>query len=295
MNAKFPGWMPAEVKEWFGRWKRPYGPDARIYRLATDPRMRGAWEWFEAGRPHNTRAVPKIEGDSLVAMLEEEIPCPTGFLVTLDHAAYFPGKPSDMPPKQRAAYLEKVRKHAEALMELLADTQFDRHIFHHGATSIDPDKLEEKVLSDFRSAVSFSRSEMGGIMLAYETGDDGEVYKHGAFFPDSALVNTLSDLVEWTKLDDHHDLLFSAKPVKQSGIRGRKSAYLAKLYVSLKRENLDMPYTHYASAANVALDLDADEELDEDSARTQINRMLKRGDIVEPQQTVVDGDGSCPF
>lgn len=272
-RRKFPNWVPRDIARWCEKRNiKIEAYDKFIY----DPRMIDVWKWFEHGRPHSMKTTIGLDDQGNHILVEEESPSCSMFLICLSRATTLPPKPSDMTPKDREKYLVKVREHATALISLLEDTMYDRHIFHIGAESIDPDKVEERVLDQIRSMVSWSKSEEGGLLVAYETDDDGDVYEHGWNYPNSSLVDTLKGLVEWSRSDDYFDLLHSVKAIRHSGIRGRKTLYLDRLRRSLKTYGVEMPFAHYATVTNVALQLSESEELNEVSARKQIERIIER-------------------
>lgn len=279
---RFPKWIPNEVKDWFGKLK--HEPETIHINLVTSYAMREVWEWFSGGRPHSTLkyfAGWSVETGQPVE-IEEEKPSPTEFLIAMILSASFPGKPSDMTPKRREAYLSSVKKHALALIDLLKETEYDRSIFDEWgfiygcAKPIDSETLEEKIINDIHGMIDWCRREDCILQADYMVDEEGEVYKLGWNYPNTELVHTLRDLADWASKDDYFDLMHSVKHLRQSGIQARKTHYLAQLDEHFKQMGIQVPIAHYATAANTALDLPENECLDEESARKQILRIRQR-------------------
>lgn len=283
---KFPKWLPREITEWFG--SNPREPKPIFVRLATSDAMWEVWEWYSAGRPHSIKKSVFIdENDELLTISSEE-PTPIQFLSRMAGSRSFPGKPSNMTPKARNAYLGKVKKHAAVLIELLQDTEYDRSIFDEFGflderiKPLDPENLKGKIVEDIRSMIDFCTSVDCILQADYLVDQSGDVYRRGWNYPNSDLVHTLRHLIDWASQDDYFNMLHSVKHLRQSGIQARKTHCLAKLDAAFEEIGMTAPFAHYATIANVVLDLPDSESLDEDSARKQIARIRQRRAESEP-------------
>lgn len=190
------------------------------------------------------------------------------FCVKIDRAARLPGKPKNMPPKERAAYLSKVRDHAEALINLLNGTSFD-----NGDTGevIEEDEQVKSVMNHLRPR----GDDDDGHVVAFWV-DSLELSRMPFDYPSSHLVDSLHELVAWTKEDDDLDIR-SNSPVVHARSRGARAIYFTCiLHAELERHGASIPFALLATTANVALKLEADEMLDEDSARKQVRRYEAR-------------------
>ena len=254
----FPRWAPDRSVKWietFGP-KWPDVPAVRLYvSLLTDPRMRSVWEWHETLKK-NTRAT-----DSALALLFDA-----------DKSTRLPKFPGNLSQSERMQYLEKVRKHAIELIELLSGT-----IYAVGTTDAPPEgaspiDLEKLSTSIHRDLADWGAEETGHI-VGFFVDSDG-VYGMPWHFPQSGLSSLLFDLVEWTHWDDGWDWgIRSSKPLERTKGKGVKVAYFTRsLFESLRRRGVTIPFTHLATLANVALNLSASEEVDEDSVRKQVRR-----------------------
>ena len=176
MKRSFRKWAPAQLKEIFRGERDVLSEHERtlLERLCSDDRIRFFWEWLKATEDQDETAVP---GAALIFYA-----CVRGL--------EFPGKPADMPPKEKSKYLSDVRKNAAALKRLLHGTRFD--------AEIDPSKKKS----------SGSMQALSGEILDY---------------PFGALTLQLNEVIEWAKKPDRHDI--SGGPdwmLRQSGLPAKK-------------------------------------------------------------------------
>lgn len=262
----YPTWTPTDLADWLSKIadKLPKKKVTLYQRLAIDERMREVWEWHDGIRDKLHRA----QGGGSVS-----------FVLMVESAMRMPGKPGNMSPKQRTQYLESVRHHAQALIELLGDTRFD--CAWDGAKMIDTEEegIEEKIGERVLSAQSFVDSESGGgdIPVAYSATPNG-LYQLPWDHPESHLTEILHEVCAWTHDDDYWGRggLVSSRGIRQTGPRARVIRFNCMLYEAFARVGIEMPFPLLATVANVALELPADRQTDEDTVRKQVRRHLKR-------------------
>jgi hypothetical protein len=188
------------------------------------------------------------------------------------NAMHMPKKPGDMTRKQREAYFAEVRKHADALVSLLADTRFDRDPCSD--VDLDTPDFVRKYLSGWGEETPGE-----GLTVAFQVYPSGEVTEHHYTYPDGALTDTLERLLEWTRWDDQWDgaVFSSSAPLVQANGKSKKTIYFnCMLYERLSRAFNEFPFAMLATIANVALELSLDEQVDEETARRQVRRYQER-------------------
>jgi hypothetical protein len=243
--------------------------------------MREVWAWYERIR----NQLHRYQGGS-----------PVSFVLMVEQAMRMPGKPGNMPPTKRTQYLESVRHHADALINLLNDTRFD--CAWDGATKVDAedDNAEGKIGEHVLSAQSFVNSEPGGgdIPVAYVATPDG-LYKLPWDYPHSHLSETLYDLCLWAQDDGYWGRggLTSSKFIRQKGPKARVIYFNCQLYEQFVRVGIEIPFPVLATVANVALNLPVDRQTDGDTVRKQVRRNLQRERHPEALPRLDDSD--LPF
>lgn len=254
---RFPAWAPADVVEWLRHtgWKMPARMSACYVSLVTDSRMREVWNW-------HTDAVG-AKG--------------FGFCHDVYRSRQLPSFPGSMSASERKDYFAKIRKHATALINLLASTEYGRNCATvAGLTTqeIDNDRLAEIVERDL---ASWGENETGHV-VAYWVDEDG-VSRLPWDYPESSLCDLLHDVLEWTELDDYWDLMRSSKPIESTKGAHRNVIYFTRtLYGHIARSGVTIPFVHLATVANVALALPMNAQLDEEAARKQVRRYKERKD-----------------
>lgn len=226
--------------------------------LAIDDRLIDFWNWIATVQD----TVRRISGTG----------SSIGIALQVRRATRLPGKPGDMPPKQRAAYFEKVRKHAYALQELLSGTRFDND-YSSELSEKELDKPLDRVLD------SWGEEEPDeGHVIAFLVTPEGKFRLHYSY-PESALYNTLNDVVDWTHWDDAWDgnILGTSAPIAQANRESSPTIYfVCVMYDYFKRDGAEIPFKHLASLAEVALDLGIGEQVDEDTVRKMVRRYEAR-------------------
>lgn len=226
--------------------------------LATDSRLAEFWSWIATLQAAQKRAYSI--GSSI------------GIAMQVRRATRLPGKPGDMSPKRREAYFAKVRKHAYALQELLSDTRFDNDY----SSEVSDENLEKPL---DRALDSWGEDEPDeGHVVAFLVTPEGKFRLHYSY-PESALCNTLTDVVSWTHWDDAWDgsVLGTSAPLAQPNSEGARTIYFTcVMHHWFKRSGAEIPFKHLASLAEVALDLTPEEQVDEDTVRKQVRRYEAR-------------------
>lgn len=224
--------------------------------LADDRRMADFWAWLGDVK---FKRVPSLKNS-----------------ITIGRAIWqgtrLPGKPGNMTPAQRDAYFKKVRHHADALSELLAETRFDRD----WKSELD-DKDLEKPLGDALYQRGDDESDDGHV-VAYLVTPDAR-YQFHYNYPDSALTETLGNLVGWTYWDDQWDdnIFASSAPIVQANSESARVVYFTcSVHDWFAGYGVEVPFPILATAANVALGLDADDQVDEETVRKQVRRHQAR-------------------
>lgn len=288
-QKNWPQWAPAALKQWFERvpeqTEQQKGfPRARldfVEKLATDLRMLEFWQWHQVEKAA-ILAQPSPHKHRLTVLVGAPSVC-----FAAERATRLPHKPGNMTPGQRKLYFDEVRKHANALIELLQETCFDRgpsSAFGVELKQLDPDEFA----TTLQEAASWSG--MGNeLVLAFEA-QDGEIYQLPWYYPDGYLIEFLHFVNEWTYWDDcWTDMLRSSKPIAQARTANAKVIYFTRtVYSNLKRYGLTVPFNLLADLTNVALDLPEDQEINEDTARKQVRRYEQKQSELEPRETAFD-------
>ncbi len=258
----FPDWTPPEITNWIEKIDGTFSEnDLRIYNsLARDLNMKEVWAWYS----------------SVQQMLPKNARSSTSFCITIRQCMRMPGKPGNMPSKRRADYLLKVRKQAETLASLLADTRFDCWR-DDGKDITDVENIETKIAGDIQSALSFTRSESTELLFAYRIDEFG-VSELPWDFPNCHLVGLLNYVVEWTYESDLWGRGFqSSKAIRQAGSGARAIYFNCTLYEALlRRTGVKVPFEILANIANTALELPFDDIVSAETARKQVTRYLDR-------------------
>lgn len=176
-----------------------------------------------------------------------------------------------MPPKEREKYFALIRRHADALIDALAGTRFDAPV--HGI-EVDVESFDAK-------------SELGswgveeddcGHVIAFDVRSEG-VFKLHYDYPESALVQTLGELIAWTCSEDawDRDIMLSSAPIAHANSATTPIIFFnCTMWERWQRYDISIPFPILATICNVALDLGADESVDEDAVRKQIRRYESR-------------------
>jgi len=277
---EMPKWSPQYLTKWI-EWVRNNGnfPPARLDRLmslANERRMREFWDWV--GVIEFARA-PILRNSHTIAE-------------AIIRATQLPNFPGNLTPAQRDAYFEKVRKYTLALMELLRDTKFDTGI----SQEVTDDEMDAP-LGDKLRHWGDGESEDGDI-VAFNVGING-VYRMHYDYPGSNLTETLAELYEWTFWDDQWDgrIFSSSTPIVQTNSDSARVVYFTcSLYDWFTQYGVEMPFPILATVANVALDLGADEQVDEEAVRKQVRRyQARRAKFMAEHPPAFDGDTGQNF
>lgn len=183
-----------------------------------------------------------------------------------------PSKPSNMAPAARAAYFKKVRQHASALAELLAETRFDR-IFKTALEDADLNKTLDAELYRWGDD-----EQEDGHVVAYLVDPHGK-YRFDHDYPESALCSTLHAVLDWTYWDDQWDgsIFGSSAPIVQQNSASTPIIYFTcMLHDWFLRYGVEIPFPLLATLTNVALELNVDKQVDEEVVRKQVRRHQKR-------------------
>lgn len=256
--ATFPSWAPTHVVEWLritGS-KAPARMASCFVALVCDTRMREVWNWHAATTS----------------------PDGFGFCFAIHGSRRMPSFPGSLTAAKRGEYLANVRKHATALADLLAPTEYGRNcasVAGFETKEIDDARLAETVERDL---AKWGEDETGHV-VAYYVDEDG-VSRLPWDYPESSLCDLLWDVVGWTQMDDYWDLMRSSRPIENAKGANRHITYFVRtLYDRLARQGITIPFAHLATVANVALALPAGAEVDEDAVRKQVRRYKGNQDI----------------
>jgi hypothetical protein len=264
MKTVCPKYVPPDLVEWFEAIEQEIsGPVLDIYRrLICDARMSSVWRWYK----RSTRFPPSSYPEGHVGT------SPYLFCWHVRAAMVLPPKPGDMPPKERSKYLIDVKRHAKALAALLVDTRFD-------ATADDSPSLSvDELAVPLRQAVSPSWPGNEGPVFAFHV-DGSTVRSAGSGYPETHLVEQLRHVVSWASAPDGWGRKGekSSEAITRSRTAGSRVSYFTRtLYDSLSRCGYSIPFAILATLANVALELGADESVDEDTVGKQVGRYRKR-------------------
>lgn len=225
-------------------------------RLCSDERMLDFWSWI------GTVRFSRIDRFRNSVTVSEQI----------HRSTRLPGKPGDMTPTQRDAYFKKVRSHIGALLELLGGTKFDNALM----TELSEDELDRPLHKELYSWGDDEHDE--GHVVAYQVTPEGK-YRHHYDFPDNMLCETLFNAYEWTYWDDNWDggIWSTSAPIVQANSDSTPIIYFCcTLHEWFRDKGVQVPFGILATVANVALDLPADKQIDEDVARKQVRRFQQR-------------------
>ena len=265
-NNAFPDWTPAELSDWLNEIEGKFPQERVAYyrRLASDERMREVWEWFDT-----------IKAD----LGRWRDGSPVDFVLRCERAMQIPLKPGDMAQKQRDQYLQKVRRHAEALLELLEGTRYDCSGDEGTELDIDDPKIEKRIGDNVTGTARFAELRGYDFFLSYFARGDGRLFELPWDYPESCLTNQLHGVVAWTHKDDFWGRnLASSKPFQQSFRKLRPQHFNCTLYEDVGRYGVKIPFRVLAAITNVALELPPEQQVDEETARKHVARYLERRD-----------------
>jgi hypothetical protein len=224
----WPNWIPAELLAWLEK-AGPGLPRFFDSSLIMDPRMRSVWEWHKSCKLHDQHL--RKENRELDSS-------PISLCLMIEKATRMPDKPGNLPRMERSTYLAKVRSHAQTLIDLLKDTQFD---VNEVGTEVDIRDMPKKISADLST---WGEDEMGHV-VAYWVNQDG-VYKLPWDYPGCNMTRNLSDLVEWTYSDDYfgRDPTISSEPVGQGRTSGARVIFFnCTLYDTLRSSGTKVPFS----------------------------------------------------
>lgn len=254
-DAHTPGHLLSWIKmvEGKGGWPSHHLEFKR--KLCNDSRMTGFWEWI--GTVHFNR--------------HDMMRSSTSVSKQIYRSTRLPGKPGNMTPTQREGYFKKIRSHVGALLELLEGTMFDQPFM----TELTDNELD-RTLHESLDSWGDDESDDGHV-VAYQVTPEGR-YRHHYDFPDNVLCETLRNVYEWTRWDDNWDGgMSTSAPIAQSNSESTPIIYFCcTLHDWFHRYGVAIPFGVLATVANVALDLPADRQIDEDNARKQVRRFQQR-------------------
>ncbi|MEO5811996.1 MAG: hypothetical protein ABIU96_02450 [Rhodanobacter sp.] len=278
MSSRFPQHSVQHLIEWIA-WVRGRGSfsDARLdilAMLATDLRMRDFWDWL-ATLPASAR----LGRDALTVSQ------------TIRRLTHLPGKPSNMTPAQRTIFFEKVNKHVLALIELLRETKFDCFNMHE----LSEDDLRRRLKDELYSWGDDEDDD--GHVVAFTVAPDG-IFRMPYDYPLSHLTDTLWSVYEWTSWDDQWDgnIFTSSASIVQSDAKSTPIVYFTcSLYEWFSRYRVEIPFPILATAANVALAIGPDDQVDEETVRKQVRRyQSRRAKCRANHPMAFDDDGQNP-
>lgn len=227
-------------------------------RIANEPRMRDFWSWFASVR--FTRSDTLRNAHTIVQEIRR--------------SARLPGKPSNMTPAMRETYFKKVRRHANALIDLLENTRYESGGFR------DRELTEEELSKTLREVLNNwgDDEDEEGHVVAFLVQPIGR-FQSSIDYPEGTLSSNLSELVNWTYWTDQWDgdIFGTSAPIAQSNSESLRLIYFScTLYDTLFQRGAEMPFPILASVANVALNLGPDEQADEETVRKQVRRFQAR-------------------
>lgn len=224
----------------------PFWPGLR--HLRQDNRMQEVLDWFAS--------IPQLAQYPRMSLHR--------FLSLVRDAMRMPGKPANMPPGRRAAYFDRVRKHAEALQKLLQDTEYDRH---DEGEDIPDDQIYQYI-------------DAGLFEARANDCDPDQYYKISRYgmtslpsdYPWCDLSLMLSGLIEWTDEESCcGDRYFMPARVTSS----RAQYFNCTMFeLFLRWTGQRMPFGILASLAEVALELP--EPMDVDTVQKQVQRYMEK-------------------
>ncbi len=256
-----PSWTPPDLRDWIAKFgpKFPEGKSRIYYLLARNLDMKEVWDWYGTA----TKQLPERYRSSV------------SFCTRIHRCKRMPGKPGNIPPKQRAEYLNKVRKHTRILIDLLADTKFDCG-FDDGKYIEGYEEVEKSFARHLETAVD---ATTGGYdyFVAYNIDQDG-ASQLPPDYPDCHLVNLLHHVVQWTDESDRWGRNFvSSEPIRQAGQFAAVIQFNCIFYKDyLTETGVEIPFKILANIANVALELPYEEIISAETARKQVTRYLDR-------------------
>jgi hypothetical protein len=120
---------------------------------------------------------------------------------------------------------------------------------------------------------NWGEDEMGHV-VAYWVSEDG-VSKLPWNYPECHLRLHLHDLVDWTYKDDYfgRNFLASSAAIGNANTANARTIYFTRtLFESSLRNGIEIPFPILASITNVALQLEAERQVDEETVRKQVRR-----------------------
>lgn len=252
-TARYVSQCSRELSERYGL------PDAyqdMVERLCNDRRMTPFWEWYQS------------------AANEEIHSMASGRFLAMQwwHSTRMPRKPGNLSPASRKRYFAQVTKHAGELISLLQGTIFDRTF---GARMSEED-LASTVDHFLRNHTPSEGEESH--FLTIEVDMEGAKL-HDEAFTEGALTSTLERLIAWTRQTDHWDgMVFSTSdPIAQpNSVRTPALYFTCTLFDWFQSRRLPIPFPLLATVTNVALDVPAETQVDEDTVRKQVRRYQAR-------------------
>lgn len=238
------------IKEAYGY---PADSENLMAKLCDDVRMKEFWDWFVSVKFQRMQ-----DAHSSFCIFKK-----------IEECLVLPGKPGNLPPGKRNAYFEKVRKHVNALSELLRDTKFD----NPQGESLSEHELDKKLRD-----VLQNWGEEDGRIFAFHVDKEGPKKFHISY-PQSDLTKTLAAVLEWTYWDDlwYDGIYGTSAPIAQANTESTEAIYFnCTLYDWFKLHGVAIPFPVLATVANVALDLPLEKSIDEDTARKQVRRYQAR-------------------
>jgi hypothetical protein len=234
-----------------------------LERLARDERMLSFWRWLEG--------VKFARLDTLRNALT--------VAETIARYTTKPGKPGDMSPKSREEYFERVRRCVLELETLLEGTRFDRAASGLASKELDEADYAKPIESFFEArGVGSTDGPDDAVVAFYGTREGGRTLLDWNF-PESHLTDTLRCAYNWTFWDDWWDdnFFLSSAPLVQAGTERSMVSYFTRmLHDWFTGRGVEIPFPLLATAANVALNLPADAQTDEETVRKQVRRYQKR-------------------
>ncbi len=191
----------------------------------------------------------------------------------LRRATMLPQKPGNLSPRQREDYFKRIRELAYELHEMLCGTRFA----HAPEDEISDEKLSES-LEKALGRWGEDEPEEGRI-VAFRVHSNGVVNSLDYDFPESALTDTLFNLIAWTTWDDHwgRSIFHSSAPIRQANSRGTRANYFAcTVWQWFHDHGVSIPAGVLANIADVCLQTGPDDPIAEDSVKKQIFRYKSR-------------------
>lgn len=263
----FPSWAPESAVDWL----RSYGGlfDAakkdRLVSLLTDIRMKDVWHWY---RVAYEKASNLRDRDAVARKIRDQY---VWLMVKVNRRCSLPSFPGNLSASEREEYFAKIRRHAFELIDLLQSTPYSRsgEMARRRPIRTTP----EDAATGLRDELDSWGPENSGHVVAFLLDQDG-LSLLPWHYPESSVCDLLQGVIAWTHQDDHWDWgSLSSKPIERAKGRGTRVAYFTRsLFESLEQIGIDARFNHLATLANVALNLSASDEVDEDAVRKQVRR-----------------------